>query len=190
MMKKILVLMLIALMLLGAVGCAKESDVPQGYKLASNPSLCDYTMYAPDTWVCESTASNYTMTAVSANDKCTVSVAKLEDVYEKTMADYWEKCKANYTFLQNFTEVIIQTEDGPKNYEQVTLGTGDKAVSGYRYQFSGEYSGNTYRYMQVFVPVSSLLDNGLYCITYTAQADHYDTHLDDVNGILANIFFR
>ena len=93
-MKKILAVLLAVSTLLLAVSCGKQAgDAPQGYKLASNDALCDYVLYVPEVYVCESNASNYTAATVSNADKCTVSVAKLENVYAETVDAYWESCK-------------------------------------------------------------------------------------------------
>ena len=191
-MKKIAALLLALSMLLLA-SCAKDADeAPQGYKLASNDALSDYVLYVPEVYVAESTQSNYTIATVSNADKCTVSVAKLENVYAATVAEYWEQCKGDYSFLTNFTVVSNGTDDAgnPVEWQKATVGTGERARQGYRYVFTGDYNGTTYKYQQIFLVHGDIFSSSLYCITYTATADHYDTHLEALNAILGYFYFK
>lgn len=182
-MKKILSLLASVAILLSLVSCGgSDPNAPAGYKLASNSELCDYALYVPEVWVSESQKANYTIATVSNADKCSLSVAKLENVYAPTVDEYWKICKTEYTFLKNF-EVV---EEGTK----ATVGTGDSAKAGYRYIFTGEYGGTTYKYMQIFLVHGGVFESSLYCITYTARADHYDDHLEIINSTLGYFSFK
>lgn len=182
-MKKIISLLLLFALALSFASCSKsDPNVPTGYKLASDAELCDYTLVVPEVWVSESTKSNYTIATISGADKCTLSVAKLENVYATTVGEYWELCKTQYGFLQNFAVV----EEGAK----ASVGTGETLKNGYRYVFTGDYSGKSYKYMQIFLVHGNAFASSLYCITYTALADHYDSHLETMNSVLGYFSFR
>ena len=169
-MKKIFAISLVLVMLFALVACANTADgAPQGYKIASNDELCTYVLYTPDAWVTESNDSSYTMATITSG--ATLSVAKIENVYERTVQEYWDKCKTEYTFLQNFA--VVEGEEGV----QATVGSGERVYAGYRY-------------MQIFLVRNALTDTGLYCITYTAKADIYDTHLPAVNDVLNAFYFK
>ncbi len=184
-MRKILALCLVLATLLTLAACGGTADgAPEGFKIASDDELCDYVLYAPDAWVTESNKSNYTMATVSQTDGVTLSVAKIESVYERTMQEYWEKCKTEYTFLNNFA--VVEGEEGT----QATIGSGERVYAGYRYIFTGDYAGTSYRYMQIFIVRGGLFSAGLYCITYTAKADTYDKYLDSVNDVLNAFYFK
>ena len=180
-MKKLMALMLALCALLTLSSCGGDAPVaPEGYKLASNDDICTYSLYVPETWIAQSDRSDYTIAAVSSTDSCTVSVAKLEDVYAETMDQYWEECKAKFIFLSDFTV----TEEGA----QVSVGSDGR--QGYRYRFSGKYNGTEYAYMQVFFFDSNTFSPGFFCFTYTATAEHFDQHLTLANEILSYFRFR
>ena len=191
-MKKLLaVLLVLSTLLLGS--CSKAADgAPQGYKLASNDALCDYVLYVPEVYVTESNASNYTIATISSADKCTISVAKLENVDAESVATYWEDCKAGYAFLSDFAVEAQGTDENGKTVEwaRASVGTGETLKEGYRYVFTGTYNGVAYKYQQIFLVHGSAFNSSLYCITFTSLADHYDGHLEAVNQILGYFYFK
>ena len=191
-MKRILaVLLAVATLLLAS--CAKTADeAPQGYKLASNDELCDYVLYVPEVYVTESNTSNYTIATVSNADKCTVSVAKLENVYAENVAAYWESCKKDYAFLSDFTVEVQNTDENgnPVEWARASVGTGETLKEGYRYVFTGTYNGVSYKYQQIFLVHGNVFNSSLYCITFTSLADHYDGHLEAFNQILGYFYFK
>ena len=193
MMKKIFALLLACATLLLSVSCAKNAgDAPEGYKLASNDALCDYALYVPGAWVTESGDSNYTIGTISGADKSTLSVAKIDSVYADTLDDYWKSCKEDYAFLSDFT-VISQgkNEKGEDvEWEKVTVGSGDRAQTGFRYVFTGKFNGTEYKYQQIFLIHGGVFSSSLYCITYTAKAASYDMHLETVTAALGYFYFK
>ena len=184
-MKKILALILVFSMLFALASCGGSSDVvvPDGYQLASSDEYCSYRLFVPSAWVTESGKTNYTMTAVTVGaNKCTLSVAEIDTDYTGTLDGYWQTCKEDYGYLANFTAV----EEGA----QALVGTGENAMNGYRYVFTGDFDGKTYKCMQVFLVKESLLSASLYCITYMASADYYEEQLATVNNVLGFFYFK
>ena len=179
-MKKLIALVLALCAMLALVSCGgNDTTVPDGYKLASNSELCSYSLFVPETWIAQSDRTDYTIAAVSSTDSCSVSMANIEgdNLYGvTTVADYWEHCKTQYTFLGDFAV----SEEGT----QVAFGA--DGHQGWRYRFTGTYNGTTYAYMQVFV----IARDAFYCFTYTATAEDYDAHLTLVNEILSYIRLR
>ena len=188
-MKKLAICLMALLMVVSLVSCGGSSDVPSGSQRASDASVCDYELFVPETWVVKSgSPTNFTTATVAAGDKCNVSVMAVDNVTAATVGDYWKEQQAEYEALLG---TITVEEEGGK----VTLGSGEKAVNGHRYVFSAKYAKgeNTtdYKFMQIFfLKTSALSGSTLYVFTYTAVADHYDNHLEAVNGILTNFAFK
>ncbi len=192
-MKKIFALLLACATLLLSVSCAKGAgEAPDGYKLASNDALCDYVLYVPEVWVTESNNSNYTIATLSSADKATLSVAKLENVYAENLDEYWKSCKDDYTFLSDFTVISQGTNDAGESveWEKMTVGSGDKAKTAFRYVFTGKYANTEYKYQQIFIVHGNAFSSALYCITYTAKADSYDKHLENITAALNYFYFK
>lgn len=182
-MKRIAICLFALLMVVSLVSCGGNDDaVPQGYQRASNAEVCDYHLYVPDTWIAKSgTAQNFTSATVAPGDKCNVSVMLLEGEYGQTIPKYWEEQQKKYNALYDtFTVVSAQ--------EVVTVGSGEGSVDGLRYVFVGDLGEgfDEVKQMQIFF----IKGNSFYCFTYTAFADHYDNHLEAVNGILTNFAFK
>ena len=191
-MKKLIALALVLATLL-LVSCGSTAgDAPDGYKLASNDTLCDYVLYVPEVWVAESNASNYTIATVSNADKSSVSVAKLQNVYADTLDEYWASCKGEYTFLTDFTVLSQGTNENgePVEWEKVTVGMGENAMTGFRYVFTGKYNGTSYKYQQIFLVRNGVFSSSLYCITYTATLEKYDAHLETLTAMLGYFYFK
>ena len=192
-MKKIIALLLALTMLVLFASCAKTAgEAPEGYKLASNDELCDYVLYVPEVYVTESTKSNYTIATFSNADKCTISVAKLENVYAANVDEYWTQCKEDYAFLSDFTVEAQGTDDAgnPIEWARASVGIGETLKEGYRYVFTGKYNGTAYKYQQIFLVHGNAFNSALYCITYTALVEHYDSHLEGINQILSYFYFK
>ncbi len=180
MMKKILVLFLVAAALLSFTACAEESTVPDGYKLISNDEACAYSLYVPENYVAMDSGSTFTKANFSNSDHCEISFMVVPEIYgDGSMKAHWDGLQAEYaaTFPEGYA--VCEEEQG------VTVGVG--GVNGYRYTFTAVYSGVNYKFMQIFVPKTTLTTAELYVFTYTAVADHYDTHLEAVNEILSYI---
>lgn len=178
-MKKILCVLLALTALLSFSSCAKEAAVPDGYKLASNAEACAYSLFVPESFVAGDSGSTFTKANVSNSDACEVSFMTVADIGGNTVAEHWESLQAEYA--ATFPEGYAVTED--EQGAAVSVG----GINGFRYIFTAKYGGKEYKFMQIFVARSTLMTAELYVFTYTAAADHYDTHLEAVNGIVSNI---
>ena len=182
-MRRIAICVLSLLMAVFFVSCGANDDtVPAGYQRASDSDVCDYHLYVPEGWIVRSgSASNFTEATVAAGDKCNVSVMLLDGEYGQTIPKYWEEQQKAYRALYE-TYTVLSAE------EVVTVGNGEGAVNGLRYVFTGDVGEgfDEKKQMQVFF----IHGNSFYCFTYTASPEHYDNHLEAVNGILTNFAFK
>ena len=149
-----------------------DDKTPEGMKIASDNKI-EYRLYVPKTWICksdsgkseayypESARSNVTMTSYSPNG-------------EVSIADYVASCKEEYAKSLLGYALVEETE---------TILAGKSAVS---IVFTSNYDGVTYKQRQVI-----LLYGGMfYTLTYTATAENYDLHTEDVEQIISAFTFR
>ncbi len=178
-MKKFFCVFLVLAVLLSFASCSKEETVPDGYKLASNSEACAYSLFVPESFVSGDSGSTFTKANVSNSDTCEISFMTVSEIGGNTVAEHWESLQASYA--ATFPEGYAVTED--EQGTAVAVG----GINGFRYIFTAKYGGKDYKFMQIFVARSTVMTAELYVFTYTAAADHYDTHLEAVNGIVSHI---
>lgn len=185
-MKKILALFLATLLVFAFTACSGNASIPDGYKIASNADVCDYTLFVPETWITGNTGSSVTTATVSNSDSCNISVSPLKPGNALTVGELWINNADEYRSL--FGESFTVLEEGA----QVKVGTA--GYVGYRYVFTAKQLGKDYKFMQIFF----VHGDNVYAFTYTAtydatgadaNADHYNKHLEIVNSILSLMAF-
>ncbi len=169
-MKKILILLLALLML---VGCSRNEEVvPDNMQIASIENAA-YRLYVPKSWNVntESGVSSAYTTVGSAN----VSVMSyMPDADAMSIDDYWKMAEESYT--ANFTGYsFISRETG-------TLGGRPSGV----YTFDLTLDGQSVRMMQVIAAYGDMF----YILTYTAPTDSFEANLDEVQTIVDCFIFR
>ncbi len=171
-MKKIISILLIALVCLGVSACAFDSDVPDGMQLASNDKVA-YCLYVPNTWSLGA-ASEYASAYYSLEDPSNVSVFFYAPETDMTVEEYWASFEAEYkaTFP---TMTVIETSN--------TL-LGERAAG--KYIFTANVSGEDYKFMQYIAEYGGMI----YMLTYTAPIDNFDLHTQEVQAIADNFKFR
>ena len=149
-----------------------DDKTPEGMKIASDDSI-EYRLYVPKSWICksdsgkseayypESARSNVTMTSYSPNG-------------EVSLSDYVAFCKEEYAKSLSGYALVEETE---------TTLDGKSAVS---IVFTSTYDGVTYKQRQVIV----LYGQMFYTLTYTATAENYELHTEDVEQIISAFTFR
>ena len=106
-MKKILSLLLIAILALTLVACgASENGAPNGMKLASNPEIVDYTLYVPESWFIRESAG-YTMAQAAQTD--TSSVIVTNHSHTNTI-EYRDAKNTMIAYLYGADEVNLSTD--------------------------------------------------------------------------------
>ena len=170
-MKKILAVILCALMLLCFVGCSENA--PDGMKAASSENEAFY-LYIPTTWTVNSsggTASGYLVT-----DYSNVSMTcMLMDEGLTTLDEYVTYTKAA------LAEVL-------KDYEDV--GEVTKTKLGSRDAVSFEYSAWSGTVNYKWRQVVTLRSDMFYILTYTSTVENFDSHLEEVDKIIENVKFK
>ncbi len=175
-MKKIIALLCAALV--GAsvlAGCGNtDSTAPMGFKEISDDGVT-YDLFVPEEWVTD-ISTGMTSAYYSGQDPTNISMTAFElDGSVKSIADYWAiyepSLKAMFpdlTYVYDPEEFIL---DG---------------VTAMQYVYTGTFTETPYKIMQIV----AFKDATVYIFTYTAHADKYDTHFEDVVAILANFKFH
>ena len=150
-----------------------DKYTPSGMKKASDDGV-QYACYVPKNWVTD-LSDKMTYAYYPESGKPNVTVTSYSPSVEMTAEQYFSDCEMEYKKTLNGYE---RTEEPEKR----TVG-GRNAFS---YQYTVKYGESVYKIMQTV-----LMYNGLaYSITYTARAESYDAHLEDVKTILDNFRFR
>ena len=149
-----------------------DDKTPEGMKIASDDSI-EYRLYVPKSWICksdsgkseayypESARSNVTLTSYSPNEDTTL------DDYVAHRKDEYSKALSGYALVEE---------------NDVTM-AGRTAKS---LVFTSTYEGVTYKQRQVIV----LYGEMFYTLTYTATAENYDLHTEDVEQMISAFTFR
>ena len=160
---------LAAILLLCACGTNDGSAPEPGWKEISNDGV-SYNLYVPDEWISD-ISTGMTAAYVSNVDNSNISMIAfdLPSGEITTIADYWKTYESDLkTIFTDFTYV--------SEADQTKL----DGVDALAYTYTGTVAGTEYKIMQVV----TLKDAQVYIFTYTATADRYDTHFEDVFDIL------
>ncbi|MBQ8551621.1 MAG: hypothetical protein IJ428_02275 [Clostridia bacterium] len=175
-MKKIIALICAALVSVSALaGCGNtDSDAPMGFKEISEEGVT-YDLYVPDEWVTD-ISTGVTAAYYSGIDPTNISMMAFElDGSVSSIADYWTSYEPSLKAM--FPDLAYVYEP-----EEFTL----DGVTAVQYVYTGTFTDTPYKIMQVV----AFKDATVYIFTYTAEADKYDTHFEDVLAILANFKFH
>ena len=157
-----------------------DKKTPEGMKKASFKD-CEYAFYVPMSWNCNM-SDKMTEAYYPESGKPNVTVTSFSPDEQVTPEQYFDICE------QTYQKDIPGYE---KISEQPREVAGCKAVS-YTYKAvygseGREVFGQTeYRIMQTVFVYNDLI----YSVTYTALADSFDAHLDDVAKMLDAFRFR
>lgn len=151
-----------------------DKNTPDGMKKASDDDV-QYACYVPKAWVTD------------LSDKLTYAYYDESGKPNVTVTCYAPSTES-ITAEQYFTSCEMEYKENLSGYE--LLGEPIKRTVAERqalsYQYKAVYGDSEYKIMQTM-----LIYNGLaYSITYTARADAYEAHLDDVELILNSFRFR
>ena len=157
------------------ISCSARLDgAPDGMKLISTEDV-DYYLYVPAGWV-EDISTGVVSAYVSESDRSNINLAAfdLEDP-NMTPAQFWEKYEAD--IVSTFPDAAFTDSSNTVI---------DKVYAAEQHTWTASVTGAEYEFMQtVFVH-----GGAAYILTYTAQADRFDSHIEDVQNVIANIKFR
>lgn len=152
--------------------CVTDKKTPDGMKIASSDKL-EYRLYVPQAWICNSQGER-SEAYYPESGKPNVTVTSYSPDKSMTAEEYFEECEEMYK----------------KTFDSYTLiSSEDKTVAGREakaYTYSVSASGAELRIMQTVFVYSDMV----YSITYTALADSFDVHMDDVSAMLDAFTFR
>ncbi len=175
-MKKIIAITLAALIAaLALVSCGKEeTEAPLGFIEISSDDVT-YDLFVPDEWTPD-LSTGVTSAYYSGQDPSNISLMAFElDGTVTSIEDYWKKyepsLKAVLPDLAYEGEPELDKLDG---------------VDAVQYTYTATMSGTAYKFIQIV----AFKDNTAYIFTYTAAADKFDTHIEDVVEMLVNFKFH
>ncbi len=167
------ILLALAAVLLSFSGCG-DSDVPDGMIRAS-VEADSFDFFVPKGWTVNTgtgTASAY----YSSSDRSNVSfVAMVVDADMSDFDEYVEKADQSF-------KSTLPGYSGIKERKDTTM-CGSPAVS---FEYSATVDGVEWRFMQTV----TARGHSFYILTYTAEADKYESHLDSVRQITENVRFK
>lgn len=150
-----------------------DKNAPEGMKLASR-SEEKYKFYIPSSWIANSKNSS-SGGYVSKTDRSNVSFTSYSPRESMSIDGYFEMCEKEY-------KSIYQSYSREEGMRETTV-CGKTARD---YRFSFEYEGVQYRSRQVIC----IYDGMFYIMTYTATAENYNAHAEEVERILSSIEFK
>lgn len=174
-MKKILSVLLIAIMAFSLVACKDDGDVPDGMKLASNKDYVLYSLFVPEDWIVDESSAT-TVAHVSDADKSSVSVVQWNLTESTKDIDTWWSEYHKKELSETFPSFSVT--EGEEGVETLV---DSKAAKSYTYTV--DMSGTTYKFY-----VTAVIDQGsIHIITYTSTLELYDTNIGTVkDDIIAN----
>jgi hypothetical protein len=151
-----------------------DKKTPEGMKLASEPKI-EYRFYIPNSWnTALGDGASTAFYAESGRPNVSVSSYPLTTDAEIDAKKYFELCEEDYKKQLSGYELISE--------EARTVHDRD-AIS---FTYKTLYGSTEIRIMQtVFI-----YNGSAYSITYTALADRFDAHMDDVVRMLDEFRFR
>ncbi|MBQ8718009.1 MAG: hypothetical protein IJY66_01940 [Clostridia bacterium] len=156
-----------------------DAPAPQGMQLASNDDVA-YRFYVPESWVLDTklpTSSAYCSEAYRSNVTVTVYMPEVDKM---TAEEYWALCLADLNG-EDPDEAVIRNMEVLSDTEG-TLG----GRPSHTYVYRGQVAGKAYRFSQTIAAYRGMV----YTLTYTAAEDVFDSHLDELEQMIAAFEFR
>lgn len=155
--------------------CVTDKNTPDGMKIASAKNT-EYRLYVPTEWICfsESGKSEAYFPESGKPNFTVTSYAPGRD--DMTPMEYFAECEKEYKDNIPGYEFLESTE--------CTVGQNQKKAMQYTYR--AVVNGTDICVRQVVVS-----HNGtIYSLIYTALAERFDAHAEDVNAIISAFQFR
>jgi hypothetical protein len=179
-MKKIISLLLVLSALMLAFSACGETDtgVPDGMMLVENDKQT-YKLFVPENWVVNLTDGVSGAYVSSDNSNISLMIMTASHNYQSLESF----CQKYYKDMEATFKNVSAREEYTENQK-----FGQLAALKYVFTIGAEASETEpnavqYKYMQIFALDEKTAQ--VYIFTYTALADNYSKHLDDVNRIVA-----
>ena len=149
-----------------------DKKTPEGMKIASGDAL-EYRLYVPQSWISD-TENGVSQAYVDESGKPNVTATSYIPDDPMTVEQYFKECERSY-------------KESIQGYSFIGE---EERVVGNRNAISYTYSA-TYGDVDITIMQTVLVYSGrVYSITYTAPADTFDNHMEDVESILDSFRFR
>lgn len=147
---------------------------PEGMKLASTEKV-PYRFYVPATWkINQRTESGAAYYSDTDSSNVQVQMYMMGDDSPATVADYFAYCEEKYKEL--FESYTLESTTDIKM----------DSVAAKQYIYTVVDGGVTYKQLQAIVKKGEVY----YTLTYTATAEKFDSHLDDVKKMIEKFDIR
>jgi len=147
-----------------------DGAIPDGMKLASG-ELNDFTLYIPEAWTADLYSGSVGV-RYSTEDPSSVTVSSWELEDASMTVEQWTEMSKNEA-VTSFADV--ETTDA----ENLTI-DGNYAQS---YTYTGIIGSSECRVLQV----ATVKNGKIYQLTYVSTPETYESHIDDVNAMVANM---
>lgn len=166
--------MLIALSVVLASCSGNSGEAPMGYVEISDEAL-NYHFYIPNNWTAD-ISTGMTSAYFDGRDPSNVSITafELDDTSINSVDAYWELNEADLKLILPDME-YVDTDD-------CTLG----GTPAKQYVYTAKLSDTEYKFMQIV----AIKSNEVYIFTYTATAEKYDSHIEDVISMVDYFEFK
>ena len=174
-MKKNIIPALLVAVSVTLASCGSNTDsAPMGYREISDEGL-NYHFYVPADWTPD-VSPGMTSAYFSGRDPSNVSVTafELDDTSINSVEAYWELNEADLKLILPDLEYVDESD--------CKLG----GVDGRQYVYTASMSDTEYKFMQVV----AIKSNEVYIFTYTATAENYDLHIEDVISMVDYFKFK
>lgn len=149
-----------------------DDNTPDGMQIASGQDAA-HRLYVPNTWICDP-ESGRSVAYYPESGRPNVSITLYSPNESMTPEDYFDLCAERY-------------EDDLLGYE--LLSEDDCRMAGRSakdYTYTASYDGVDYKLRQVIFSDGTVI----YSLTYTALADRFDAHAEDVEAMIEAFTFR
>ena len=150
-----------------------DKHTPDGMEIASADHI-EYRLYVPKSWACNA-ESGVSEAFYPESGKPNVTVTSYTPDASISVKDYFLRCEEEYkTVLPQYERTADATQ---RTVAERTA---------YSYTYTVTVEGVSLKIMQTLFTYNQ----SIYSITYTALADRFDAHLEDVNRMLDAFTFR
>lgn len=186
MMKRFILFVLVAIMLLSVTSCADSTDenpynAPEGKLTATNDAVVYYFFYPSDgVWTPD--RNDGMVSILSDYDQvegtCTSSISVTDFQYDPkeitNEKEYWEKNLEGYQ--STFKDLTVTKE------EEMKLG----GIDGYYVEYTAKVTDKEYKFGQAMV----FNANRVYIVTYTTETEAFATRFSVYTDVLSSFSFK
>lgn len=149
-----------------------DAEIKDGYKLASDPTLCGFELYVPERY---EVVSNSAIVTCEIDKSASITFSKMT-IGGVKFADYWVMRQDELKAV--FGKITVTKENQPTVIGNLT--------NAYAYEYSYEYDGETYRVYQIFTATSY---SG-FVFTFTATEEAYPNLIGEIEDVIERVVFK